>query len=116
MSAKPGEGIHVPVSQYDIGEGKQVMVLFANASSITIKYTREDDIVSGYTVHIDGMCVDPQLLRLYQSLNSSGRSSLPALAGGQQLGTAQSSEVRIAIRDTGSLMDPRVRKDWWVGY
>jgi len=116
VRAKPGEGIHVPVSQYDIGDGKQVMVLFATKTSLTIKYTREDDIVRGYAIHIDGICVDPELLKLYASLHGSGRSSLPGLAGGQQLGTAQTSEVRIAIRDTGSFMDPRVRKDWWRGY
>ncbi|MFH0773808.1 MAG: hypothetical protein V1922_05875 [bacterium] len=116
ISAKAGESVHVPISQYDIGDGKQVMVLYASPTSITIKYTREDDIIKGYAVHIDGICVDPQLLKLYSSLNGTGRSSLPGLAGGQQLGIAMTSEVRVAVRDTGSFMDPRVRKDWWVGY
>ena len=114
--AHSGESIHVPMSGYDIGDGKQVMVLFATENSITIKYTREDDVVWGYTIHIDGICVDPQLLNLYSSLNAAGRSSLPGLAGGQQLGVALSSEVRVAICDTGDFMDPRVRKDWWTGY
>ena len=116
MFAHSGESIHVPLSGYDIGDGKQVMVLYATENSITIKYTREDDTIWGYTIHIDGICVDPQLLKLYSSLNAAGRSSLPSLAGGQQLGVALSSEVRVAICDTGDFMDPRVRKDWWTGY
>ena len=114
--AHSGESIHVPLSGYDIGDGKQVMVLYATENSITIKYTREDDVIWGYTIHIEGICVDPQLLKLYSSLNAAGRSSLPGLAGGQQLGVALSSEVRVAICDTGNFMDPRVRKDWWTGY
>jgi hypothetical protein len=33
----------------------------------------------------------------------------------QPLGRALGTEVRAAVRDTGSLMDPRSRKDWWQG-
>lgn len=31
------------------------------------------------------------------------------------IGTAIGNELGVAIRDTGSLMDPRSRKDWWQG-
>lgn len=108
--------IVVPRSGYDIGAGYQAMVLYANENSITLKYTREDNVISGYTIHADNVCVDVNLLSLYREMNSRGRGLLPALRGGQIFGYAHGVEVVIAIRDTGAFMDPRVRKDWWKGY
>jgi hypothetical protein len=40
---------------------------------------------------------------------------LPALRGSQALGRARDASIGVAIRDTGSFMDPRSRKDWWQG-
>jgi hypothetical protein len=88
-------------------------VLFADKDSITFKYTSEDNVVSGYTVHIQDICVEPKLLALYQQENAAGRAELPALTGNQPFGRARASEVLVAIRDTGAFMDPRVKKDWW---
>jgi hypothetical protein len=28
---------------------------------------------------------------------------------------AVGSEIQVAVRDTGSFMDPRSRNDWWQG-
>ncbi len=105
--------IRVPRSGYDIGQGYQVMVLYADNDSITLKYTREDNVVTGYTVHILHFCVDANLLSLYNRLNSEGRHYLPALKGKEVVGVANSNMVQVTIRDTGSFMDPRSRKDWW---
>lgn len=116
LQTAPGETIHVPDSGYDIGGNHDVMVLHASENRITLKYTREDNIVSGYTVYIEDVCVDPQLLNLYNSLNAAGRGQLPALAGHQALGRALGSEIKVAVRDAGSLLDPRSRKDWWQDY
>lgn len=115
MAVSPGETIHVPDSGYNIGGGNDVLVLYASPNSVTLKYTREDNVVSGYTVHIEGVCVEPRLLGLYESWNGSGREQLPALRGGEAIGRAGGDEIRVAIRDNGSFLDPRSRKDWWQG-
>jgi hypothetical protein len=110
-----GETIHVPSAGYDIGDGCQVLVLYADSNRITLKYTREDSVVSGYAVHIEGVCIEPRLQSLYNQMNGAGRRQLPALRAGQPFGRARGYEIQVAIRDTGKFMDPRVRKDWWRG-
>lgn len=116
LTAVPDETIHVPDSGYDIGGGNDVMVLYAAENRITLKYTREDNVVGGYTIHIEDVCVDPKLVALYNSLNAAGRSSLPALSGGQAFGRAVSGEIKVSVRDSGNFLDPRSRKDWWQDY
>lgn len=113
------ESICAPGSGYDIGRrpasGYAMMVLYASPSRITLKYTREDNVINGYAIHIENISVDPDLLALYQAMNAAGRSRLPALYGGQPIGRAISSELGVAIRDTGAFLDPRSHKDWWQG-
>lgn len=106
------EIIHAPDSGYDIGEGYDALVLYASQTQITLKYTREDDIIDGYTVYVDGICVEPSLLALYEQLDASGRQNLPAVQGGQPLGRARNAEIVVSIRDKACPMDPRAR-DWW---
>lgn len=116
LATTPGETIHVPESGYEIGEGhEQVLVLYASSERLTIKYTREDTIVGGYGLHLENICVDPNLLALYQALNSAGRYELPALRAGQALGHARGSHIGVVVRDTGFL-DPRWHYDWWCDY
>jgi len=110
-----GEIIATPNTGVDIGDGYVAMVLYATQSRITLKYTREDHVVNGYTLHLENVCVEPDLLALYQKLNSPKRHFLPALRAGQPLGRATGAEIVLAIRDKGSFMDPRSRKDWWSG-
>lgn len=97
-------------------DGYAAMVLYATTQRITLKYTREDNVVNGYTIHLENICVEPNLLALYESWNSQGRSRLPAVNSRQPIGRARSGEILTAIRDTGTFMDPRSRKDWWQGY
>jgi len=115
MVSAPGEILYVPASDYDIGDGYEVLVLYASPERITLKYTREDNVVRGYTLHVESICVEPKLLTLYQTWNAAGRRRLPALRAYQPFGRARGSLVSVAIRDTGSFMDPRSRKDWWQG-
>lgn len=110
-----GETIHVPSAGYTIGQGYAVLVLYADQARLTLKYTGEDSVVSGYTLHLEDVCPEPSLLALYERMNNSGRRQLPALRAYQALGRAREQEIRVAIRDTGRFMDPRVRKDWWSG-
>lgn len=112
----PGEPLRVPDSGYTIGQpAYEALVLYASPERITLHYTREDSVVHGYTVHIEGVCVEPRLLDLYRQWNAAGRSYLPALRGNQAFGRARAQTIGVAIRDTGTFMDPRSRKDWWQG-
>jgi len=113
MGVAPGEAIRLPDSGYDIGSGYEALVLYATEERITLKYTREDNVVSGYTIHIENICVEPSLLALYRAWNNAGRVHLPALRAGQAFGRARGNEIGVAIRDNGAFMDPRSWKDWW---
>jgi hypothetical protein len=116
LAVAPGEIIHVPGSGYEIGSGYEALVLYASPERITLKYTPDDNVVEGYTIHVENVCVEPNLLALYQSLNDAGRARLPALRAGQAFGRARGGEIGVAIRDRGSFMDPRSRGDWWHGW
>jgi hypothetical protein len=113
MGVAPGETIHVPNSGYEIGSGYEVLVLYASEERITLKYTRDDNVIEGYTLHVEGLCVEPSLLALYRTWNTAGRARLPALRAGQAFGRARGGEIGVAIRDWGSFLDPRSEKDWW---
>ena len=95
--------------------GYEVLVLYASPDRITLKYTPEDNVVRGYTIHIEDVCVEPSLLGLYQTLNQTGRRRLPALWAGQAFGRAKGDAIKVAIRDSGVFFDPRSRQDWWRG-
>jgi uncharacterized protein YraI len=117
LATNPGESISIPSRAPEIGPGYQALVLYADTTRITLNYTRQDNISYGYVVYIENVCVDPNLLALYRAQNDANgwrsSTSLPALRNGQPLGTAAGGEVRVAIRDTATFLDPRSRKDWW---
>lgn len=123
LATARGETLHVPSSAYDIGQGKEAMVIFADADSIALRYTREDSSgAKGYTVHVDKICTDPNLLALYDTTDNSpgpryvypnASYPLPALEAGQVFGTARGAEIVVAVVDTGSFMDPRSCNEWW---
>lgn len=115
LAVTSGETIHLPNSGYSVGSGYEALVLYASTDRITLKYTREDNVINGYTLHVEDVCVEPSLLALYQEMNSEGRGHLPALRPGQAFGRARDGEIGVAIRDRGNFMDPRSRKDWWRG-
>lgn len=113
LATTPGEVIRTPDSGYDIGGGHDALVLYASPTQITLKYTREDHVVYGYTIHLEGICVEPDLLALYAQADAAGRYTLPAVRGGQPLGRAPKGEILVSIRDSGTFMDPRSHHDWW---
>jgi hypothetical protein len=113
MGVTPGEILQCPRSGYDIGQGNAALVLFVDDDSITLKFTREDNVVSGYTIHLVGVCVEPTLRARYEANRAAGTTELPTLQGDQPLGRARGTQLIVAIRDTGAFMDPRSRKDWW---
>lgn len=113
LKTTPGEVIYPPDSGYDIGGGHDALILYASPTQLTLKYTREDHVVYGYTIHIEEICVEPDLLALYRQADAAGRWALPAVRGGQPLGRAAGEEILVSVRDTGSFMDPRSHYDWW---
>lgn len=128
LSVTPGEVLHVPTSNYDIGQGYEAIVLYADERRVALRYAREDSAgAPGYTVHVDGLCTDPNLLTLYVQLDAANGPRyvytppkrrpysypLPTLGDGQPIGVARGVEVVVAIVDTGSFMDPRSCNEWW---
>jgi len=114
MGVTPGETIYTPKSGYDIGGGYEYMVLYADPARVTLHIGVEDGF-AGYVIYLEDVCVDSDLLALYRTLNAAGRRELPALRGHQPFGVALGGEIKVAVRDYGSFMDPRSRKDWWQG-
>ena len=123
METTPGESLHVPISDYDIGQGMEVLVLFADQDTVALRYTREDSSGSqGYTVHVDNICTDPSLLALYDQLDAPNGPryiypnpsyNLPNMPAGYPFGTARDTEIVVAISDTGAFQDPRSCNEWW---
>lgn len=113
MATTAGEAIYAPRRNAKIGGEHYAMILYAEPSRITFTYTLDDSPVYGYLIHIENICVDPNLLAFYQEMHAAGRKELPALRREDSLGTALGDSLSIAVRDTGSFMDPRSAKDWW---
>lgn len=112
FATRAGSGLRVPRSGYDIGQGFTAMVLYADSDGVTLKYTREDGVVTGYVVHLLGLKVDPALVAGYRGCVAGGRRQLPAVRGGAVIGRATGA-LKVAVRDSGTFMDPRSRKDWY---
>jgi len=116
MAGAPEEAIHIPYRTDQIYPGNFIaLVLYAEPTRLTLGYTREDTVANGYAVHLEDLCVDPALVTLYRDLNQAGRGNLPGLRNGEILGTFGPDPIKVAIRDRGTFMDPRSRKDWWQG-
>jgi hypothetical protein len=93
------------------------MVLYAEETRLTLGYTRRDAANVGYVVHLENLCIDPNLVALYRAqMDTEGWNAsahLPALRNNQALGKAIDGEIRVVIRDSGPLWTPALKKDWW---
>ncbi|MEW5957946.1 MAG: hypothetical protein AB1801_09500 [Chloroflexota bacterium] len=121
LAARPGELLSIPERGADIYPGGyKALVLYAGERQLTLSYTRRDAVSDGYAVHLQGLCVDPNLVALYRAQNDANGwragGLLPALRNDQPIGLTLGDEIKVAIRDKGSFMDPRSGKDWWRGY
>ncbi len=115
LGAKSGETVYVPASGYGIGGNYEAVVLYADSNRVTLKYTiphPENPIGDGYTVYIEGVDINPEIISLYQqSISKEGQ--LPAVSAHYPIGTVtESGEVGVAIRDTGAFLDVRWQ-EWW---
>lgn len=122
VATRPGETLSIPARDAAIySSDYRAMVLYAAERELTLVYLRIDHVVTpagaGYVVHVQGLCVDPNLVALYRAqLDPTGRRatrSLPALRNGQPAGTALETAVSVAVRDGGAYLDPRSENDWW---
>jgi hypothetical protein len=120
MQTNTDEIIHLPGRSANIyinsGKTYYAQVLYATDNQITFVYTRDGNVIRGYTVHITNIWVDPLLVARYQADNAAGRHQLPALEQNQAFGRAKAGGILVAICDNGSFMDPRSRRDWWPGW
>lgn len=113
LGTNPNDVILAPKIGYDIGGGYNYTILYASQNDITLKGTLEDNAVYGYTIHLTDFNINPDILKLYNQNQDTGRNQLLAIPCGYPLGTPKDSKVKVAVADTGTFMDPRVRKDWW---
>lgn len=125
FQTKPGETIEMVATgildrgklenPYNVGDGYEAVVVYADENSIALHYENVDGTIDGYAVHIIGVAPDPALLTVYQQLNSEGRKKMPALKVNDVIGKAIDTEIWVSIRDTGDFLDPRWKQEWWVG-
>lgn len=114
LRTTPGQALRIASRNLAVDPaGYKAMVLYADARQIALKYTWEDRVDTGYLVHLVNLCVDPNLVALYDRLNAAGRKRLPAVTNQSVIGLAQGDEVDVIVRDSGSFMDPRSWQDWW---
>ena len=114
LATNPGEELRPPSRNGKIVAGGYIAaVLYAEPTRITLAYAQGGTVANGYAIHLENICVDTNLLAAYQSANANGRGELPGLKNGEVLGTAPSNEIKVAVRNKGTFLDPRSRGDWW---
>lgn len=110
LKTTPGEPVYIPPRDVPIfGDKFFATVLYADEDSLTFLYDRKGSVVQGYTVHLLGLKTDPNLVKLF---NESQGNELPGLTLDTPVGTA-TDELIVAIRDNGTFLDARSKKDWW---
>ena len=113
-----GDTIFLPSRATEIYTGGyKALVLYADETQLTVTYEHTDSVAIGYSIHLENLCVDANLLALYRSqiMTDGLRATelLPGLQNGQPLGTSRGSPLKVATRYYGNFMDPRSAKDWW---
>jgi hypothetical protein len=114
LRTTPGQVIRIAGRDRQVDpQGYNAMVLYADVGQIALKYTWEDRVDEGYLVHLVNLCVDPNLVALYEHLDAEGRRRLPGVTNLSAIGTARGDKVDVIVRDSGSFLDPRSWQDWW---
>ncbi len=110
IETTPGEPIYIPPTQQAVWQDDYyAVVLYASEDSLTFVYNRVGTVAHDYVIHYLGLQTDPNLLTLYRQ--STG-DEFPGLDLETPVGVA-TDELIISVRDKGSFMDTRSRKDWW---
>lgn len=97
----------------EIGGGNVFAVLYVTKNDILFTHSASNNLEDGYLFYFVDICVDPNLIAEYEKDSAAGKRQLPVIAPGQVFGTASDKDVKIAIRDSWSFVDPRAREDWW---
>lgn len=120
LTSSPGDRIIAAHSGHS--PAGEAIVIYARGENVALRYYLMEGAIApgglnaGYTLYIQGVCINPGLITAYNNL-ANIRTSLPYVNRDQSIGVAKGYEVRVAIRDgLGSMMDPRSRADWWQGY
>jgi hypothetical protein len=114
LNANPGQRLYgLRAGRKINSNGDVFMVLYASQKDITFTHSASDPLMGGYLFYFIDICVDPNLLRKYQESQASGRRTLPVVSPGQVFGYASNTDIKVAVRDTMSFMDPRYKEDWW---
>lgn len=117
MATTKGELISIPDRNFaNSVAGTNAMVLYADERQIALVYGDQDRVDAGYVIYLANFCVDPSLVSLYRAQLVNGKRAtgrLPALRNDQKIGEADGSFITVAVRDQGTFLDPRSRKDWW---
>ena len=114
LATIPGQPLHIASRDLPIDpRGFVAMVVYADERQLALKYTSEDRVDTGYLIHLSNLCSDPNLVALYEQLDSAGRHWLPGVYNDSVVAVALEGEVRVSLRDSGSFLDPRSWKDWW---
>ncbi|MBE7555206.1 MAG: hypothetical protein HS126_29505 [Anaerolineales bacterium] len=106
----PGAPVFIPPRKQNVYADKYyATLLYASEDSLTFAYTRAGSVARGYTIHYLGLHTDPNLVALFR--RSQG-GELPGLTLDTPVGTA-AAELIVAVRDNGTFLDARSRRDWW---
>jgi hypothetical protein len=106
----PGTPVFIPPRKQNVYAGKYyATLLYASEDSLTFVYTRAGSVARGYTIHYLGLQTDPNLVALFRW---SQGSELPGLTLDTPVGLA-TAELIVAVRDNGTFLDARSRRDWW---
>ncbi|MBI3384870.1 hypothetical protein HY030_01615 [Candidatus Gottesmanbacteria bacterium] len=123
--------IRVPgVKDGNLNNNIKVEVLFASDNTLTLRYFNksvsvtdsvakakgQENIDHAFTVHLTNIAVTKDLVDRYNSnSNDVNRKYLVELKVDDILGKPiPGQEAVVAVRAAGSIMDPRVKNDWWV--
>jgi hypothetical protein len=74
----PSQPLHIASRDRPVDpRGYTAMVLYAEPGQIALKYTWDDRVDDGYLVHLVNLCVDPNLVALYQRLDAADAIHCP---------------------------------------
>ncbi|MEZ4615289.1 MAG: hypothetical protein R2867_07225 [Caldilineaceae bacterium] len=116
MATTPGEALHIPSRGPQIyAGGYKALVLYADATRITLAYTRDDTAMLATIVHMEDIRVMSTLLTLYQE-------KMPPAAMNSRRYT-MTNPLRPRLEPALNLRSVTpvplwtcARKDWWVGF
>ncbi len=130
----PGDPVKMPDTQYDIGGGKEGLVVFAAADRITVHISRSEyikgtvgqqscltdpanpnsakkDCRGGYWIYIRGICVDQQIVDAYNRAQTGAKNQQNAGADKSPINLPEIAPSQILGLASGNSVEVIVRDD-----